>query len=96
MTINEIVAAYIDAKEEQKVLNARVKELTAIILDTADGRSVFDTDDYTVTVSATESLRLDTDALYKDFPDIKATYGKVSTSRSVKAFSKASAGKVPA
>lgn len=96
MSINEIVAAYIDAKEEQKAATARVKELTALILDTADGRSVFDTDDYTVTVSAAESLRLDTDALYKDFPDIKTAYGKVSVSRSVKAFRRASAGKLPA
>lgn len=96
MSINEIVAAYLDAKEEQKAVTARVKDLTASILAVADGRPVFDTDDYTVTVAVTESLRLDTDALYSDFPDIKTTYGKVSTSRSVKAFKRAAAGKLPA
>lgn len=96
MSINEIVAAYMEAKETEKIVSARVKELSALILDAADGRSVFDTDDYTVTVAVTESLRLDTGSLYKDFPDIKRTYGKTTVSRSVKAFKRADAGKRPA
>lgn len=96
MSINEIISAYIEAKEAQKVASARVKELTAQILETVGSRSVFDTDDYTVTVSRSESLRLDTKALYNDFPDIKATYGKMVPSRSVEVFQKTNAERVPA
>lgn len=91
MSINEIIAAYIEAKQAEKAAAARVKELSPYILEAAAGRELFDTDDYTILIKTTAAVRLDTKSLYADFPDIKKTYGKLTESKSITAVEKATA-----
>lgn len=93
MSINEIIASYNAAKEEEKAAKARAEMLKALIVEHAAGAELFTTDIYTVFVKTTASERLDTKALYKDFPDIKKEYCKVTKSVSVNAIETASAAK---
>ena len=85
MSINEIIAAYIAAKAEETSAKKRAAAMKELILQHASGKDNFTTDVYTVVIKTTSSIRLDTDSLYKDFPDIKETYGKVTVSRSLDA-----------
>lgn len=83
MTINEMISSYLTIKEQAAALAKQEKQLKALLLESAAGRDFFETESYAVTIKTTSSFRLDTEALYKDFPDIKNDYGKVTTSRSV-------------
>ena len=83
MNINDIISELIIAKEEEKAAAARVKAYTAMVLEHAKENDYFETQDYSVFIKKTESFRLDTKALYADFPDIKETYGKTTISRSI-------------
>lgn len=83
MNINDIVAAYIAAKEEENTAKKRADALRAAILEHAGKDSAFETDDYIVTIKTTISTILDTKALYKDFPDMKEVYGRPSAKTSV-------------
>ena len=85
MTINEIITAYLAAKEEETAAKKRAAAMKELILAHAGGQDNFRTDIYTVVIKATESVRLDTARLYADFPDIKNEYGKASTSKTVNA-----------
>ena len=78
MNINEIIAAYNAAHAEKTRLEKIEKEMKALILDHAGDNDHFSTDVYTVFIKTTMSDGLDTKALYKDFPDIKAEYGRPS------------------
>lgn len=78
MSINEIISAYIEAKEAEAKAKKTAATLKALILDHAGTRDSFETSDYILAVKKTYSVTLDTKALYKDFPDIKDTYGKPS------------------
>ena len=89
MTKNEIIAAYIVATEAEKAAKKQASELKEMIIDFMQNASVLETDLYSVIIKETESTRLDTKALYKDFPDIKREYGKSSISRSVVAVPRA-------
>lgn len=90
MSINETVKAYIRIKAEKKRLEEQEKELAELIKVYAKDNDCFTTEDYTVTIATSESIRLDIKALYADFPDIKKDYGKVTTSKTIKAFENAS------
>jgi len=83
MTKNEIIAAYVAASEAEKAAKKQVENLKAMIMDFMQDKALFETDLYSVLIKETESTRLDTKALYKDFPDIKKDYGKTIVSRSV-------------
>jgi len=83
MSINEVVTAYVAAKEQEKIIAEQVKTLAEQIKSYAGKTDCFETDDYSVLIKTTESIRLDTKALYHDFPDIKNTYGKITTSKSI-------------
>ena len=83
MSINEIVSEYMEAKAARIAAERREKAALACILDAAGNKTAFDTDDYSIIINYSESCRLDTKALYKDFPDIKETYGKKTVSKSV-------------
>lgn len=83
MTINEIISAFIAAKEQEKAAAAIAKKMQTMILQHAGTAEYIETDLYSVLIKTTESKRLDTDALYTDFPDIKETYGKITVSRSI-------------
>ena len=81
--INSIVSEFVALTEMEKQTKKRIDELKAIIFDHAGDSDSFTTEGYTIVIKQTESIRLDTKALYKDFPDIKNTYGKTSISKSI-------------
>jgi predicted phage-related endonuclease len=85
MDINAIIADYIAAKEAERDAKKRADAMKKTILQYAGDAETFTTEDYTVIIKTTSSERLDTAALYNDFPDIKNTYGKVTTSTSIDA-----------
>ena len=93
MGINEIIAAYIQEKETEAAAKKRAAAMKALLIDYAGGRDNFSTDVYTVVIKTSASTRLDTENLYKDFPDIKETYGKTTTSTTVTAVVTADAEK---
>ena len=85
MTINEAIETY---TRESAIASAAKKAADAakkIILSHVGDADELTTDAWTVYVKRTTSIRLDTDALYSDFPDIKETYCKVSVSTSLDA-----------
>lgn len=96
MDINTIIAAYIESKEQEKQAKKRADAMKALIIDYAKSADNFKTDVYTVIIKTTTSTRLDTTALYKDFPDIKNTYGKTTTSQTIDAVITADAEKASA
>lgn len=83
MSINEIISAYVSACEEEKRAKKRAEEMKKLILSTMGNDPIFETDLYSVIMNKTVSSRIDTKALYADFPDIKETYGKPSISVSL-------------
>lgn len=83
MDINTIVSEYIRATAAETAAKKRVAELKTALIDYARGAASFDTSDYTVIIKTTTSCRLDTKALYKDFPDIKDVYNRPTTSTSI-------------
>lgn len=83
MTINEIISAYLTAKEAEREAKKQADALKDLIMSAMGNNPLFETDLYTVFAKQTESIRLDTKALYKDFPDIKKDYGKTVTSVSL-------------
>jgi len=93
MSINDIIAAYNAAKEQEKQAKKRAEEMKDLILSHAGNADNFTTDIYTVVIKTTTSSRLDTTALYKDFPDIKETYGRTTESKSITAVATADAAK---
>ena len=93
MGINEIIAAYIQAKETEAAAKKRAASLKNLLLEYAGGRDNFTTGIYTVIVKTSTSCRLDTEKLVKDFPDIKTVYGKETTSTTITAVVTADAEK---
>ena len=93
MDINTIITNYLQAKQAEADAKKRAAAMKELILQHAGGADNFTTDVYTVIVKTTTSSRLDTAALYKDFPDIKDTYGKTTTSKTVDAVVTADAEK---
>lgn len=91
MCKNEIIAAYIAATEAEKAAKKQADAMKAMILEFMAGAAAIETDLFSVVVKETETTRLDTKALYKDFPDIKKDYGKPSVSRSVVAVARSAA-----
>ena len=93
MTINDIISAYIESKQAETAAKKQAEMMKKLIVEHAGNSDNFTTDKYTVILKTTTSTRLDTKALYSDFPDIKDTYGKTSTSVSVDAVETAKTGK---
>ena len=85
MDINTIISEYIKAKEQETAAKKRIAALKSIIMDHAKNADNFSTDIYTVVIKTTTSSRLDTAALYRDFPDIKSVYEKSTTSKTITA-----------
>ena len=85
MSINEIITSYLDAKQAETDAKKRAAAMKELILQHAGDADNFTTTVYTVIIKASTSLRLDTTALYKDFPDIKSVYEKQTTSTTVTA-----------
>lgn len=83
MTINEIISAYLSAREAEREAKKQADAMKDLIMSAMGSASLFETDVYSVFAKQTESIRLDTKTLYKDFPDIKKDYGKTVTSVSL-------------
>ena len=90
MSINQIIRDYLQAKETEKQAKKQADNLKRLILDAAKDNPLFETDAYSVFIKKTESTRIDSDALYRDFPDIKQAYGRTSVSCSIVIADKAS------
>ena len=80
MSINEIISNYIMAKEQENNAKKTAEQLKQLILNYAGTAEIFETDNFFVTITKRPQTRLDTKTLYKDFPDIKETYGITSYS----------------
>lgn len=74
-TNNSAIAALIKAREDKRDAEKREKAAADFIKAYAAGRPAFETEDYSVILDKRTRNGLDTAALYKDFPDIKETYG---------------------
>ena len=93
MTINEAITIYLE--ESAKAAEAKKKADAAkkFILAAAGNLDELTTDSWVVYIRRTLSERLDTSALYHDFPDIKETYGKTTVSTSLDAHARTAANK---
>jgi len=78
MTTNEIIAAYLAAKEAEKQAKKEKEKLQAMILDAAGDADFFETDAYRIMIDTRTRTSIDTDAVYKDFPEFKDVYGKTT------------------
>lgn len=81
--INEIVARFETVRAMKAAAEKEEKQLRAELLRYAAGRSVFETEGFTVMIKTTSRVTLDTAALYKDFPDMRDVYGRTSTTTTV-------------
>lgn len=79
--INSVISDYLTHTETAKKASAAAKAEKELIMQYLAGADSIETTDYMLIVKTVNSARLDTTALYKDFPDIKNDYGKVTTSR---------------
>ena len=94
MSTNEIISAYMQAKQEKTDAEKREKYFRALLIENAAGREFIETETYNVIFRTTESIRIDTDALQADFPTIKKDYPKIVKSVTIIATEKkSSAGK---
>ena len=83
MDINSIINAYMETMENRKALEKQEENLKKLIYDYMGENTFAETGFYFMTIKETETTRLDTKALYKDFPDMKEVYGKTSISKSL-------------
>ena len=91
MNLNEIIATYTAAKAAESAAKKQADAMKKLILSAAgENADAIRTDIYTVLIKKTESVRLNTEALYHDFPDIKAEYGKLSTTTTLNVIETAS------
>lgn len=93
MEINTIINLYNSAKEQEKEAKKQAEKLKALILNHASGADFFETEDYNVMIQDRISTRIDTETLYKDFPDLKDVYGKQTVSKIITAKPKQTAQK---
>lgn len=85
MSINELIMNYNRAKETENAAKKEKETLKQLILNYANGRELFDTEEYTVIITKRPQNRIDTEKLYKDFPDFKDVYGKTTVSEIITA-----------
>ena len=93
MDINTIITDYIRAKQEESSAKKAAAAAKEMLLQYAGGADNFMTDIYTVIIKKTQSVRLDTAALYRDFPDVKREYSKATESTSLDVVKTAGAAK---
>ena len=85
MNINDVITEYLHEKQIAADAKKRADALKAMIINHAGAADNFKTDVYTVVIKTTTSNRLDTEALYRDFPDIKEVYSHPTTSKTITA-----------
>lgn len=84
MTIDRIIAAYMDAKARKLAAEKEEKALAAQILEHAKDSTFFETDDFRVMITARTRTDIDTAALVADFPTIKAEYPRPVSWKEIK------------
>lgn len=98
--LNTIIAEYLAAKAEQaaaekkgRAAKKRADIAADEIIRKACGRSVLETDAYTVALETITKVILDTDKLYQDFRDIKNLdqYGRETSRIAITAIPRAAA-----
>lgn len=82
-SINKIIQEYLEGQKKQAELKKQLDHMKRIIVDYTGNCDSFVTNEYTVILKTSTSVRLDTETLYKDFPDIKKEYGKETISKSL-------------
>jgi len=93
MDINEIIKNYNAAKAAENAAKKEKEKLSALIINYAAGREFFTTDAYNVIIDVRTRTGIDTETLYKDFPDFKDVYGKTTTYNVITAKESAAAAK---
>ena len=83
MTINEAIKTYTEQNAIASAAKKAAEQAKKFILSAMGNESELKTDSFIVYLKKTSSTRLDTESLYRDFPDIKETYGKESVSKSI-------------
>jgi len=83
MTLNEAISTYMEQHARETEAKKQADAAKKFILAMCEGLDEITTDVYRVYIKRTSSVRLDSAALYKDFPDIKETYGIRSVSVSI-------------
>ena len=83
MTINEAIKTYTEQSAIASAAKKAAEQAKKFILSAMGDDNELKTDYYIVYLKKTASMRLDTESLYMDFPDIKETYGKESVSKSI-------------
>jgi len=78
MTTNEAIKIYIEESKKAAEAKKLADNAKKFLLSIAGDNDRITTDEFIVYVNRTFQDVLDTKALYKDFPDIKETYGKLS------------------
>jgi hypothetical protein len=86
-TLNIIIASYLDAKAAEAKAKKEKERLAGLLKEALKNGSV-ETEMFYVNLERTESTILDTQKLYKDFPEMKTVYGKPSVKESIKIFEK--------
>lgn len=87
-TLNIVIASYIDAKEAESKAKKEKERLSNLLKEELKKGSI-ETEMFYCNLEKTETTILDTQKLYKDFPDMKTVYGKPSVKESIKVFEKA-------
>lgn len=79
MSIDSIVAAYIETRAARLQAEKQEKQLQQLIIAHAAGSGYFSTDNYNVLIVKRTREYFDTAAFYSDFPDGKKLYSKLSS-----------------
>lgn len=96
MNMNEMITALVTARQEEKDAKARVKALTAEILDKAGGRDFLETDDFRVMIVNKSRVDLDQAAVMEILTDLKKEFPKLVTWKEIKPQAKTDAEKAAA
>lgn len=83
MTINEMIKEYASAKQIEKEAKKQAEKMKDMILAYASGANNFETDIYSVIIKNNIRCGIDTETLYKDFPDLKDVYGKTTEYKTI-------------
>jgi len=83
MSIEKMVNEYLIEKENEKKAKERKDFLKKSILEYAKDNNFFETLEHNITIEEKTQKRLDTKALYTDFPDIKKEYEKITSYKDI-------------
>lgn len=88
MNINEMIENYLKAKETEKAAKKESEYLKDMILLYAGQKNAFNTESYNIIIKTQKRTSIDTERLYKDFPEMKQVYGKTTEFKIITAIEK--------